>query len=157
MAMSTEIEHKYLVKKKLWGMENPDKSVFIRQAYLAKDKNKTIRVRIADGKGYITIKGKTTGAGRPEYEYEILFSEAEELVNTYNKHTVEKIRHYIQYEGFMWEVDEFKGKNEGLMIAEIELPEENTFYQKPGWAGKNVTGIKKYTNANLSMKPYRTW
>ena len=155
--MPTEIEHKYLVNTNLWSQVTPDKSVQIKQAYLLIDPNKTIRVRTDGEIGYITIKGKATGASRPEFEYSIPVDEANQLINDFCTNLIEKTRHYIIYDHKTWEVDVFEGLNSGLVVAEIELVNENENYIKPNWVEQNVTNDSKYANANLSIRPFNTW
>ena len=155
--MAIEIEHKYLIKHELWKLVVPEKTVIIKQAYLSTDPIKTIRVRIKDKKGFITIKGKAEGASRQEFEYEIPYEDASELIEGHSTNIIEKKRHIVTYEGHIWEIDEFLGLNRGLIIAEIELQSVNEKYQVPGWVDKNITLDYKYTNANLSLKPYSTW
>lgn len=155
--MPTETEHKYLVDKKLWKQIKSDNRVVIRQGYLSTDPDKTIRVRTSGEKGFITIKGKTVGATRPEFEYEIPLSEANQLINDFCKNIVEKTRHYVNYENKTWEVDVFEGLNSGLIVAEIELESEDELYARPDWVGLNVTTDNRYANSNLSVKPYSTW
>ena len=155
--MPTEIEHKYIVRQELWKQIIPEKSVEIKQAYLLTDPNKTIRIRTKGDTGFITIKGKSIGASRPEFEYEIPVADAIELINNYSIHIIEKTRHYITIDNKLWEVDEFKGLNVGLIVAEIELTNENEKYSIPDWAGANVTEDQKYANSNLSIKPFTTW
>lgn len=155
--MPTEIEHKYLVDESLWKNITPGKSVQVRQAYLLTDPDKTIRVRTKGEKGFITIKGRTTGASRPEFEYEIPLDEANELISRFCSNLIEKTRHYVAHEGKLWEVDVFEGLNAGLIVAEIELGSEEELYAKPVWVGMNVTRDAKYANSNLTMKPYSTW
>ncbi|MEO5643408.1 MAG: CYTH domain-containing protein [Bacteroidia bacterium] len=155
--MIIEIEHKYLVKAERWKQVTPFKIVPIRQAYLSKDPEKTIRIRVAGDKGFITIKGKSVGASRPEYEYEIPLAEAEELIKNFCNNLIEKTRHYVLYENKTWEVDIFEGLNSGLIIAEIELNAENEEYSKPDWIDHDVTTDKKYANSNLTVNPFTTW
>lgn len=155
--MATEIEHKYLVNKELWLQVVPDKSIEIKQGYLLTDPNKTIRVRTKGQVGYITIKGKTTGASRPEFEYEIPLADANQLIANFCSNVIEKTRHYVFYKNNTWEVDVFDGLNQGLIVAEIELNSEEELYQKPDWATINVTDDAKYANSNLSIKPFSTW
>ena len=137
--MAIEIEHKFLVNMELWKAEKPHRSIEIKQAYIFSDENKTIRVRTSDEKGYITIKGKSVGASRLEFEYEIPITDAAALIKNFCFETIEKTRHLIKYKNHLWEVDEFKGKNKGLIIAEIELESESELYDKPIWVGENVT------------------
>lgn len=155
--MATEIEHKYLIKIKLWENIVPEKSEEIKQAYLLTDPNKTIRIRTKGYKAYITIKGKTIGASRLEFEYEIPFEDAEELIKNFGTNVIEKTRHYITCDSKLWEVDEFKGLNAGLFIAEIELKSEDEMYNLPNWIGDNITTNAKYANSNLSLNPYENW
>jgi adenylate cyclase len=129
--MATEIEHKYLVIKDIWGKIIPNKSVEIRQAYLLTDPEKTIRVRTKGNSGFITIKGKANRASRLEFEYEIPIEDAIELINKFCSNLIEKIRHIVIHDNNTWEVDEFKGLNEGLIVAEIELTSEDEKYSIP--------------------------
>lgn len=155
--MIIEIEHKYLVKHELWKQIVPGKSVPIKQAYLSKDQSKTIRVRVAGEKGFITIKGKSVGASRPEYEYEIPLPEANELIEKFCSGVIEKTRHYVQHENKTWEVDVFDGLNKGLIVAEIELNSEDEIYSKPAWIDRDVTTDRRYANSNLIVNPFSTW
>lgn len=155
--MATEIEHKYLVNTELWLQVVPDKSVEIKQGYLLTEPNKTIRVRTKGQIGFITIKGKTIGASRPEFEYEIPLADANQLIANFCSNVIEKTRHYVFYKNNTWEVDVFDGLNQGLIVAEIELNSEEELYQKPDWVTKNVTDDTKYANSNLSIKPFSTW
>lgn len=155
--MATEIEHKYLLKSDAWINVIPDKSYEIRQGYLTKDPINTIRVRTKGDKGYLTIKGKTVGSSRSEYEYEIPYSDALELLRDFCTGLIEKTRHLVTVENKLWEVDEFHGLNAGLFIAEIELADENEIYSKPEWVGENVTNDSRYANSNLAIKPFNAW
>jgi CYTH domain-containing protein len=155
--MAIEIEYKYLVKADIWKKVVPDKSVEIRQGYLLTDPEKTIRVRTKGNHGYITIKGKSVGASRPEFEYEIPLADANQLIDGFCSHVVEKIRHLIVHDQKTWEVDVFSGMNEGLIVAEIELTREDEKYSLPEWVDKDVTDDIRYANANLSIKPFKTW
>ncbi|MCJ0742382.1 CYTH domain-containing protein [Pedobacter montanisoli] len=155
--MAIEIEHKYLVNLDIWKNIIPDKSVEIRQAYLQTDPEKTIRIRTKDKSGFITIKGKTVGASRLEFEYEIPIADANELINAFCSNLIEKTRHIVTHDSNIWEVDEFKGLNEGLIVAEIELTSEDEKYSIPNWLDKNVTDDPRYTNSNLTIKPFKAW
>jgi len=155
--MATEIEHKYLVNTEMWKNIIPDKSVEIRQAYLLTDPEKTIRIRTKGKSGFMTIKGKTVGASRLEYEYEIPIADANELINQFCSNLIEKKRHVVIHDGNTWEVDMFKGLNEGLIVAEIELTSEDQTYSKPNWVDKNVTHDPRYANSNLAINPFTTW
>lgn len=155
--MATEIEHKYLVNLDLWKNVIPAKSSVILQAYMLTDPNKTIRVRTKNEKGFITIKGKTNGASRLEFEYEIPLMEAHELIENFCTNKIEKVRHEIFVKGKLWEVDEFKDLNIGLIVAEIELSSENEEYAIPEWVGENVTSDMRYANSNLAINPFINW
>ncbi|MFC0184689.1 CYTH domain-containing protein [Pseudarcicella hirudinis] len=155
--MGLEIERKYLVKHDLWKALFKPQGVNYRQGYLLSDKEKTIRVRATDLHGFITIKGKTTGLSRLEYEYQIPLSEAIELLDTFTQNNIDKIRYKIDFEGKIWEIDVFSGANEGLIVAEIELESESEKYLIPEWVDTEVTHDKRYYNSNLSETPFKNW
>jgi adenylate cyclase len=154
-SMGQEIERKFLVTGDGWR-EGAEGTLY-RQGYLAKDADRTVRVRVAGAKAYLTIKGRSKGASRAEYEYEIPMQDAEELLDLCEGPLVEKTRHKIQHAGHTWEVDVFHGDNEGLVMAEVELEREDAHVEMPGWAGKEVSGDPRYYNSSLSQKPYKTW
>jgi len=154
--MGKEIERKFLVIGDEWRKLADGTSY--RQGYLSTVKERTVRVRTIDDKGFLTIKGITVGATRLEYEYEIPALEAGELLEALcEKPIVEKHRYKIPYEGFIWEVDEFHGVNEGLIVAEIELPSEDQEFIKPEWIGEEVSGDPRYFNSNLIKHPFTQW
>lgn len=155
--MPFEIEHKYLVDAQAWRKETAAAGKRIRQAYLYSDAAKTIRVRTKGDKGYLTIKGKTTGATRSEFEYEIPLTEAVELIQTLCHTVIEKTRYECVYEEKKWEVDVFHGQNEGLIVAEIELQSETETYLLPLWVTENVTNDSRYSNAALAKHPFSQW
>jgi CYTH domain-containing protein len=155
--MAFEIERKYLVNKDMWNKTDKGRGQFYRQGYLTTDPQKTIRVRVTDSHGWLTIKGLSVGATRKEYEYEIPRDEAIELLNNFAVSDITKIRYALPYEGKIWEVDEFLDENEGLILAEIELINEEEPFALPEWVGKDVTGDERYYNSNLSLNPYRNW
>lgn len=155
--MAVEIEHKYLLKKELWKEVVPYKSVNVKQAYILTDPEKTIRVRTTGDKAFITIKGKSMGASRLEFEYEIPLKDARELICHFSTNLIEKTRHYVIVDGKTWEVDEFSGNNAGLFIAEIELLHEDEVYTLPAWIDVNVTSDNRYANSNLALKPFTSW
>lgn len=151
--MGKEIERKFLVKNNSWRPSVPGKSY--RQGYLSRTKERVVRVRTVDKKGYLTIKGMTKGASRTEFEYEIPFKDAESMLETLCEKTlIEKKRFKIEFHGLIWEVDEFLGENRGLVIAEVELETEDQHYEKPAWADEEVTGDPRYFNSNLVEHPY---
>ena len=155
--MALEIEKKFLVDKNKWEAIEKSNRSFIKQGYILTDSHKTIRIRQTDSKSYITIKGSNVGAIRPEYEYEIPYEDAEELIDKFAVSSITKIRYIIEYKNKKWEVDEFLGDNEGLIIAEIELKDENEEFELPEWIGKEVTDIEKYYNSRLSEVPFKKW
>ncbi|MGZ5210390.1 MAG: CYTH domain-containing protein, partial [Kaistella sp.] len=155
--MPLEIERKFLVKKELWQQWDKPSGELFRQGYLLTDPKKTIRVRQTADKGFITIKGISVGATRTEYEYEIRVSEAEELLDHFCGSELSKNRFKILFEGKLWEVDEFLGDNEGLIVAEIELQSEDEIFSIPNWADIEVTSEEKYYNSNLTLNPYKNW
>lgn len=153
--MALEIERKFLVKEGAWRNE---KGTAYRQGYLNSTKERTVRVRIIDDKGYLTVKGISRGAVRVEYEYEIPGAEAKAMLNDLcEKPLIEKTRYKIEFKGLVWEVDEFFGENQGLIVAEVELESEDQTFVKPEWVGEEVTCDSKYFNANLIHHPYSRW
>lgn len=155
--MPLEIERKYLVNKEIWQETQKPKGMFFRQGYLLTDPNKTIRVRVTDTKSYLTIKGLSIGATRPEFEYEIPKDEAEQLLDMFAISDLTKIRYKVLFNNKLWEVDEFLGNNMGLIVAEIELENEDEAFDLPNWVEKEVTGENEYYNSNLSLFPYKNW
>ena len=154
--MAVEIERKFLVVEESW--RELAEGTSYRQGYLSTVKERTVRVRTIDDKGYLTIKGITIGATRAEYEYEIPAAEANEMLDTLcEQPIIEKKRYKIPRDGFTWEIDEFGGVNEGLIVAEIELESEDQAFDKPGWVGEEVTGDPKYFNSNLIANPFTAW
>lgn len=154
--MALEIERKFLLAGDGWRDVSPGK--LYRQGYLVNDTGCTVRVRIAGESGFLTIKGMTSGMTRSEYEYEIPAPDAEEMLKSLcRKPLIEKIRYRIPFAGHIWEVDEFLGENRGLLIAEVELSDENEALVKPKWAGVEVTGDQRYYNASLVKLPFSRW
>ncbi|CAH0996396.1 Inorganic triphosphatase [Emticicia aquatica] len=155
--MALEIERKYLVNHEKWEKSERTDGQFYRQGYLLTDPNKTIRVRVTDTKSFLTIKGLSVGATRPEFEYEIPKDDAKQLLDMFAIADLTKIRYKVLFENKVWEVDEFLGENEGLIVAEIELLNENEVFALPNWVDKEVTGEQKYYNSNLSSNPFKNW
>ena len=155
--MAKEIEKKYLVKNDNYKCLSS--VTYIQQGYITTKKEGVVRVRVKDSEGYITIKGQNQGAVRLEYEYEIPVSEAKEIIeNLCQKPVVEKKRYtYKADDGHLWEIDEFFGENEGLVVAEIELSTEDEEYVVPDWIGEDVTFDMRYYNSNLLQNPYKNW
>lgn len=152
--MPTEIERKFLVTGTEWRKAG---GVRFSQGYLNRDKERTVRVRLAGEQGFLTVKGVTKGASRLEFEYEIAAADAEELLKLCDGPLIHKVRRTIFHQGFKWEVDEFLGENAGLVVAEIELEWEDQPFAHPGWLGREVTDDPRYFNANLAASPYATW
>jgi len=153
--MALEIERKFILKEGVWRNE---KGTMYRQGYLSSVKERSVRVRMIEGNGYLTVKGISRGAVRVEYEYEIPGSDAQAMLNDLcEKPLIEKMRYKIECKGLIWEADEFFGENQGLLIAEVELEREDQPFVKPEWVGEEVTGDPKYFNANLIHHPFRKW
>ncbi|MBW1789221.1 MAG: CYTH domain-containing protein [Deltaproteobacteria bacterium] len=153
--MGTEIERKFLVKEGVWREANATR---YRQGYLSTVKERTVRVRKINNKGYLTIKGITVGASRLEFEYEIPAADADELLDSLcEKPLIEKNRYKVDYGTLTWEVDEFFGENEGLIVAEVELESEDQPFERPEWVTEEVTTDPRYYNANLIKNPYSRW
>lgn len=154
--MGTEIERKFLVTGENW--KKSIESEIIKQGYLSADPGRVVRVRVAGAKAFLTVKGAPIGMKRDEYEYSIPRADAEEMLeNLCKKPLVEKIRHFLDHNGASWIVDEFKGANDGLIIAEIELQSENSQVDLPDWVGKEVTEDRRYANSNLANNPFKEW
>ncbi len=154
--MGIEIERKFLLTGSTWKHLAPGTSY--RQGYLNSAKERTVRVRTIDDKGFLTIKGISVGATRVEYEYEIPVADAKHLLDDLcEKPIIEKNRYKISHSGFVWEIDEFFGENEGLVVAEIELESEDQTFEKPEWVGEEVTGDPRYFNSNLIKNPFIKW
>ncbi len=153
-----EIERKFLVKSQVFKNEAYN-SFNIKQGFLNSHKERTVRIRLKKDKGYITVKGKSTenGLSRFEWEKEISNIEAENLLILCEEGIIDKRRYEVKFENHTFEVDEFFGDNEGLVIAEVELNTKNETFKKPEWLGKEVTGDIKYYNSQLSKQPYKTW
>jgi len=156
MVMAIEIERKFLVKDSSWrqGIEGK----LYCQGYLSREKERTVRVRRVEDKAFLTVKGATDGPSRLEYEYEIPVQDGQELLdNLCEQPLIEKIRYLVPYGEMMWEVDEFRGANKGLVVAEIELSSPEQQVEKPPWLGEEVTDDLRYYNSCLSMKPFSAW
>ena len=153
--MNIEIERKFLLKNDLWRKNAV--GIHYAQGYLNNAGENTFRIRIAGEKAFLTIKSRSKGISRQEFEYEIPPEDAGELLKLSQSPIIEKIRYKIEYAGKWWEVDEFLGKNKGLYIAEIELDSEDEPFEKPEWIGKEVSGDKRYYNSYLACKPFSEW
>lgn len=153
-----EIERKFLVASNAFKSDALRKN-HIAQGYLSAHPERAVRVRIKGEKGYLTIKGKSneTGLSRFEWENEISVEEAKQLLLLCEKGVIEKIRYEIQVDEHLFEVDEFLGENEGLVIAEVELQSESEIFEKPSWLGVEVTQDHRYYNSYLSQNPFTNW
>ena len=156
--MNLEIERKFLITNTNFKKESYQKK-YIQQGFLNSDKNRVVRVRIIEEKAYLTIKGVSdkSGTSRFEWEKEISLQEAKALMKLCEKEVIEKYRYFHKLENHVFEIDEFLGVNEGLVIAEVELKNKNEVFIKPSYLGKEVTGDEKYYNSNLSKVPFKDW
>jgi adenylate cyclase len=154
--MGVEIERKFLLRGDGWrALGEP---VLLRQGYLSSNPERTVRVRIEGGQGSMTIKGRSVGATRGEWEYPIPLLDANELLDRLcEQPIIEKCRRRIPVGGHTWEVDEFLGANQGLVVAEIELESEEQQFDKPDWIGDEVTDDRRYFNSSLIRNPFSTW
>ncbi len=154
--MGEEIERKFLVADDRWR-EHASGTRY-RQGFLSTDPDRVVRVRVAGSKATLTIKGRTIGARRPEFEYPLPLDDAEELLDTMcMRPLIEKVRYTLVVGAHTWEVDVFEGENDGLVVAEVELGTEDEAFEKPQWVGAEVTDDPRYFNANLIAKPFRRW
>lgn len=153
-----EIERKFLVKSDVYKTFATSQERIV-QGFLNTDPERTVRIRIKGGKGYLTVKGKgnESGTTRFEWETEIMVAEAMNLIDLCEPVILEKIRFEVPAAGHLFEVDEFLGENKGLTIAEIELRHEDERFEKPDWLGKEVTGDNRYYNSQLSKEPFIQW
>ncbi|MEZ4693672.1 MAG: CYTH domain-containing protein [Aliarcobacter sp.] len=154
--MALEIERKYLVDlEKLGILKNGNR---IKQGYLSTNKDAVVRVRVKNDKAYLTIKGSNIGATRLEFEYEIEVVEANEMLDKLcQKPVIDKTRYLIDYENHTFELDIFYGDNDGLVVAEVELLDENETIKLPSWIKEEVTSDERYYNSNLMKNPYKNW
>lgn len=159
--MGVEIERKFLLKDNRWKLGA--QGLRYCQAYLSSDPDRTVRVRIAEtakneSQAWLTIKGRSQGPVRAEYEYPIPLADAQSLIGTLcNKPPIEKLRYHVTYQGDLWEIDEFEGDNVGLVIAEIELESADQKFMIPPWLGREVTDESRYSNARLATQPFTRW
>ena len=154
--MNVEIERRFLVAGDGWrGGADGTRLV---QGYLAADAERSVRVRLTPDRAWLTVKGRTVGSARPEFEYPIPRADAEALLDLCLG-TVEKTRHRVAAgaAGLVWEIDEFAGANAGLVLAEIELRRADQDFPRPDWLGDEVTGDPRYANARLALAPWTTW
>lgn len=156
VAMAREIERKFLVTGAGWKQLAP--GIPFRQGYLSTVKERTVRVRLEGERGVLTVKGLTRGVSRAEFEYEIPAGDAARMLDDLcERPLIEKTRYRIAAGRHTWEVDEFHGENDGLVIAEIELSSAEEPFERPEWLGREVSEDPRYFNSNLIAHPYRTW
>jgi adenylate cyclase len=154
-AMAIEIERKFLVTGDAWKAAT---GVLYRQGYLSTDKARTVRVRIAGERAFLTIKGVASGIARPEFEYAIPLDDAATMLDTLClKPLIEKRRHTLECKGMRWEVDEFLGENRGLVVAEVELERADQTIELPEWVGMEVSDDARYFNSSLIAHPFSQW
>ena len=155
--MGIEIERKFIPANNDWRTTKMQTTLY-RQGYLNTDKDRTVRIRVAGDKAYLTIKGLVQDAQRLEFEYEIPVTEANIMIDRLcEKPLIEKYRHKIKHAELIWDIDEFLGENSGLIVAEIELEYRDQKIDLPDWIGMEVTGDPAYYNANLIKNPYKNW
>lgn len=156
--MKTEIERKFLVVGDDWRTVAGDGELY-EQGYISADPEKiTVRVRRAGKRGFLTLKGPTKGISRPEMEYEIPAAEAGFMLKNFcGDRVISKTRYILEINGLRWEIDEFSGENQGLVLAEIELETEDQPFEKPDWIGEEVSHDPRYFNAALAQNPFAAW
>jgi adenylate cyclase len=154
--VAIEIERKFLVVGDEW--RSLGVGTVYRQGYIVSGRGRTVRVRVAGDRAYLTIKGAPAGFSRSEFEYPIPLADATELLDTLcDRPLIEKTRHKIDWAGLIWEVDEFAGENQGLIMAEVELTDPQQSITQPDWIGEEVTGDPRYYNSNLTKYPFTRW
>jgi len=155
--MATEIERKFLLRSDAWR-ENADEGTRFRQGYIIGAEKASVRIRIEGSLANINIKSATLGVRRQEYEYSIPLSEAEEMLDTLcEQPQIEKVRYHVPVGKHTWEVDVFSGDNEGLVVAEVELSDEDEVFERPNWLGDEVSDDTRYYNVCLVKHPYKDW
>ena len=154
--MGQEIERKFLLRNDNWR-ERANAGTRIRQGYLSEVPERTVRVRVIDEMGYLTVKGKNSGSVRAEFEYPIPVVDARALLALCLLPLIEKTRYLVMHEGHTWEIDVFEGANAGLEVAEVELRSETEPISLPDWIGREVTDDARYYNSNLGTHPFSNW
>ena len=153
--MPIEIERKFLVVSNDYKLSA--KALSIKQAYLSINENMAIRIRIEEIRASINIKSKKSERINNEFEYVVPLDEAQSLMNMSSYPIIKKTRYVLDYKSKTWEVDEFHGDNDGLVVAEIELDDENEVFEFPSWLGDEITADYRYLNSNLARKPFSSW
>ena len=155
--MGKEIERKFLVRRDLWYAFRKPVGINIVQAYIVNEAGKVIRIRVAGESGFITIKGPVKEFTREEFEYPLPLPDAMKLMELFTVKRIEKTRYRIHFQNHLWEVDEFYGENDGLIIAEIELKSQEEAFETPSWLGEEVTFDHRYFNSYFSDHPFNSW
>ena len=154
--MADEIERKFLVKGDAW--RSLATGIPYCQGYIASTEGRTVRIRVVGELGYLTLKGATTGISRAEFEYPIPLNDALELLETLcDRPLIQKRRYKIEYAGLIWEMDEFEGDNQGLIVAEVELTNVEQTIALPAWIDREVSDDPHYFNSNLAKHPFSQW
>lgn len=151
-----EIERRFLLNNENWR-DFIQKSFLLKQGYISVEKECAIRVRIVDESAWLTLKGYISDTTRSEFEYEIPLADANNMMQHLCPFKIEKMRHLVEYQNFIFEIDEFFGENAPLVVAEIELPNEHADFPHPDWLGEEITSHGHFTNAYLSKHPYGSW
>ena len=154
--MSIEIERRFLLKNDSWRTQAGAPKV-LQQGYFTVEKECAIRVRIVGDDAWLTFKGYISDVSRSEFEYEIPVADAQTMMDTMCPFRLEKHRYEVNYQGFVFEIDEYFGDNAPLIVAELELPAEDTPFPHPDWLGEEITSDGRFTNAYLSKHPYSQW
>jgi adenylate cyclase len=155
--VALEIERKFLGRSDAWRSQVSHRTL-MRQGYMSSGSRCSIRARVAGDQAWLNLKAKRSGTTRLEYEYAIPVEDANEMLNELcDGPLIEKYRHEVRIGGHVWEIDEFLGDNAGLIVAEIELTDENEPFERPDWLGEEVTADERYYNFNLAKRPYTTW
>ena len=154
--MAQEIERKFLVQSDAWRSLAAGR--YYCQGYIPTQGKQTVRVRIIGDQGYLTLKGPAIGISRSEFEYEIPLADAQAMLSELcQTPLIEKYRYHIPLGNVVWEVDDFLGENQGLIVAEVELAHAEQVVELPGWIGEEVTGDSRYYNASLVRNPFKNW
>jgi adenylate cyclase len=154
--MAVEIERKFLLRNDSWRSQAAA-GRRISQGYLCMDPDRTVRVRVSADQAWLTIKGRSEGISRAEFEFEIPLADADALLGLCLPSVIEKTRYCVEWAGYVWEIDEFHGENEGLQVAEIELADEAATPDLPAWVGDEVSNDSRYFNSCLANLPLKQW
>lgn len=154
--MPVEIERRFLIENDKWH-QYADEPLLLKQAYLSVEKERTVRVRIVGQRAWLTLKGYISELSRSEFEYEIPLADAEKMMESMCPFKMEKWRYLVRWGSSLFEIDVFLGENAPLVVAEIELPDENADFDRPDWLGREITSDGMFTNAYLSKHPFSSW